>query len=85
MKLIKYCARSHALRHGKWHLTCKAYLGVLGRGRGWGVRALRFSRGFLFIARVFVEFLRMYVELSAALKILENFLFCLELDPGLIT
>ena len=40
--------------------------------------ALRFSRGFLFIARVFVEFLRMYVELSAALKIFENFLFIMK-------
>ena len=34
-------------------------------GGGWGGGA-----GFLFIARVFAEFLRMYVELSA-----ENFLF----------
>ena len=39
-------------------------------------RALRFLRGFLFIARVFVECLRMYVEVSAALKLVENFLFC---------
>ena len=39
---------------------------------GTGVKI--FERIFLFIARVFAEFLRMYVEQSAALKIFENFL-----------
>ena len=34
-----------------------------------------FQEEFLLVARVFIGFLQMYVELSAALKILENFLF----------
>ena len=43
-----------------------------GEGAGFKI----FERIFLFIVRVLLsEFLRMYVELSAALKIFENFLF----------
>ena len=50
---------------------------VLGGG---GVRVRAFREDFLFIVRVFLsEFWRMYVELSAALKIFENFLFRLKM------
>ena len=50
--------------------------GVPGQCWGGGHRAgfKIFKRIFLLVARVFIGFLQMYVELSAALKILENFL-----------
>ena len=57
-----------------------AYLGSAGRGGGIIVRASKFSRGLFLVARVFTGFLQMYVELLAALKILENFLFMLKLN-----
>ena len=47
----------------------------MGGGGGSGGAGFKiFQRIFLFIASVFAEFLRMYVELSAALKSFENFL-----------
>ena len=59
--------------------------GVGERGGG-GVGFKIFERIVLFIARVSAEFLRMYVELSAALKIFENFLFAsfLQLSDGFL-
>ena len=52
---------------------------MLGRGGGGALCGKIFERivcSCLFVARLRAGFPRMYAELSAALKILENFLFC---------
>ena len=44
-KWPKFVSRSHALRHGKWHLTSETYLAVLGgKGRGVSRDSLRSKR-----------------------------------------
>ena len=60
-------------------LSRSAVLGRRGEGGGWvsSCELQNFQEESLLVARVFIGFLQMYVELSAALKILENFLFIL--------
>ena len=49
-------SRSHALRHGKWHLSLRdAWECWVGEGGGGVIaRAVRFRQDFLFVSRVFV-------------------------------